>query len=524
MATYSTPGVYVSESTLTASAQRSNTADSTAVFFGTAPRGPLAATLINSWSSYKAIYGDINTNHELGYAVYHFFANGGREAYIVRVLHTTEGGTLATTATATLMYYPTGSGASTALLTMSAESPGAWADGTVSGKGLSVKVNSDNRTGAVAATGTVIPSFNLTVYLDGVEVERWNEISTDPANNRYAPTVLNTYSQYITNSYVGASVGAVTSASASWAFVTDEKKFSAAVDGDAVSAIDYTTAFSTRLETIEGVLIMNAVGQTSSTVVNALILKAETRGNSFVVIDPSTSTDFATIGSGLVQGYTPSSYAAVYYPMLKMADPTKTGPAAIRDTYPGGAVLGAYIRSEVARTVAKAPAGYGTDVRNAIGLKATSTPSEADNLYAKYGINLFKAVPGAGVIINGTRTLDKLSPGKYIPIRRSLNYIKQSLKDATQFAVFEPNDQRLYDRISMTAAAFLGEFWRAGGLKGGNSADAFYIICNNTNNTSTTINNGEVRLEVGVALQYPAEFIVINVSQWTGGSNTVSNL
>ena len=524
MPTYSTPGVYVSESTLVNNTQRSNNADSTAVFFGTAPRGPLAATLINSWSGFKSIYGDISANHELGYAVYHFFANGGREAYIVRVLHTTGSAPLATTATATVPYYPTGNGsASGALLTLSATSPGAWADGTLTNKGLSVKVNSDNRTGAVTATASVIPTFNLTVYLDGAEVERWNEISTDPANNRYAPTVLNTYSQYV-NGVVGASAGSVTTASATWEFITTEKKFSASVDGTAVVAADYTSAFSSKLETIEGVLILNAVGQTNSTVVNALIAKAETRGDSFVVIDPSTSTDAATIGAGTVQGYTPSSYAAVYYPMLKMADPTKTGPAAIRDTYPGGAVVGAYIRSEVTRTVAKAPAGYGTDVRNAIGLTATFTPTEADDLYAKYGINLFKSVPGAGVIINGTRTLDKLSPGKYIPIRRSLNYIKQSLKDATQFAVFEPNDQRLWDRISMTTSAFLGEFWRAGGLKGSNSAEAFYVTCNSTNNTSTSINNGEVRLEVGVALQYPAEFIVINVSQWTGGSNTVSNL
>lgn len=524
MPTYSTPGVYVSESTLVSNTQRSNTAISTPVFFGTAPRGPLSATLINSWSDFKSIYGDISANHELGYSVYHFFANGGREAYIVRVLHTSGSGAIATTATATVPYYPTGSGsASGSLLTLSATSPGAWADGTLANKGLSVKVNSDNRTGAVTATASVIPTFNLTIYLDNVEVERWNEISTDPANNRYAPTVLNTYSQYVSG-VVGASAGSATAASATWEFITTEKKFSAAVDGGAVVAADYTSAFSSKLETIEGVLLLNAVGQTSSTVVNALIAKAETRGNSFVIIDPSTSTDTATIGAGTVQGYTASSYAAVYYPMLKMADPTKTGPAAIRDTYPGGAVVGAYIRSEITRTVAKAPAGYGTDVRNAIGLTATFTPTEVDDLYAKYGVNLFKSVPGAGVIINGTRTLDKLSPGKYIPIRRSLNYIKQSLKDSTQFAVFEPNDQRLWDRISMTAAAFLGEFWRAGGLKGSNSADAFYVTCNSTTNTSTSINNGEVRLEVGVALQYPAEFIVINVSQWTGGSNTVSNL
>jgi phage tail sheath protein FI len=61
-------------------------------------------------------------------------------------------------------------------------------------------------------------------------------------------------------------------------------------------------------------------------------------------------------------------------------------------------------------------------------------------------------------------------------------------------------------------------------LKGTNASQAFYIICDSTNNTPTSIQNGEVNIQVGVALQYPAEFIVINLSQWTGGSNTVSTL
>jgi hypothetical protein len=145
-------------------------------------------------------------------------------------------------------------------------------------------------------------------------------------------------------------------------------------------------------------------------------------------------------------------------------------------------------------------------------------------MYATYGINLFKSIPGGGIIINGARTLDKTTPGRYIPIRRSLNYLKQALSDATEFAVFEPNDERLWTRITMTVSSLLSEFWRSGGLKGANANQAFYVTCNSTNNTSTTINNGEVHIEVGVALQYPAEFIVINLSQWTGGSNAVSTL
>lgn len=510
MPTYSNPGVYVSESPLVNNVRRASSAQSTAVFFGTAPRGPIEATLVNSWGGFKSYYGDISPTHELGYAVYHFFANGGRDAYIVRVLHTEGTGTLATTAEVVVPYYPNGEGsASSTLFEASAKSPGAW------GSLLSVSTTS----GVITPSATATPTFNLIIYLDGAEVERWNEVSTDPASNRYLKTVVNTYSKYIT-----INEDPSTSPSAFWAFAGGGLTFSGAVDGADVSDADYTAAISSRLESIEGVLLLNAVGQSSGPVVNTLIQKAEARGNSFVIIDPTTATDVPTIGPGTVSSYAQSSYAAVYYPLLKMSDPTKTGPAAIRDTYPGGAVMGAFIRSEVARTVAKAPAGYASDVRNAIGLSTTFTTAENALLYDTYGVNLFKVIPGAGVIINGARTLDKTTPGKYVPIRRSLNFLKQALQEATQFAVFEPNDERLWARMSVVASAIMSDFWRSGGLKGGSSEQAFYIVCDETNNTENTITNGEVHLEVGVALQYPAEFVVINVSQWTGGSNTVSNL
>jgi phage tail sheath protein FI len=98
------------------------------------------------------------------------------------------------------------------------------------------------------------------------------------------------------------------------------------------------------------------------------------------------------------------------------------------------------------------------------------------------------------------------------------------LKDATEFAVYSPNDQRLWEQIAFRCGNVLNEFWKAGGLKGRNPGQAYYVLCNETNNTVETISNGEVRVEVGVALQYPAEFVVITISQWTGGANSVSSL
>jgi len=528
MATYTNPGVYVSESTLVNNVQRANTAQSVAVFIGTAPRGPLTPTLINSWSGFKAYYGDITIGNELGYSVYHYFANGGRDAYIIRTLHATGTAPLARSAASYVTYFPAGSGSSagaSAMFTAIANSPGTW------GKDLTITTSSSPAAPSNASTS--YPVFNVSVKLSGTEVENWNEVSLDPSNNRYISTVINTYSKYITIvSTAGATIGwaikedtadIFTFATYSAAYGSTTVAASVAVNGTDVAVEDYQSAIA-KIDSIEGSLLINVPGQTNSSIVTTALNTAEARGDSFVIIDPAASGTTLLNVTAAIASYPKSSYGAVYYPQLVMADPTKTGPAAVRNTFPGGAVAGAYMRSEVARTVAKAPAGYDLDIRNALGLTASFTASESGSLYDTYNINLFKAIPGAGIVINGARTMSKATPAKYIPIRRSLNYLKQALKAETAFAVFEPNDERLWTRINMNVSSLLSDFWRAGGLKGANANQAFYIICNSTNNTSTTINNGEVHIEVGVALQYPAEFIVINLSQWTGGSNTVSTL
>ena len=504
MPTYSNPGVYVTEKPLRALPRRGSASQSVAAFFGTATRGPAEATLISSWTDYRTLYGELDNAYNMGFAVYHYFANGGRDAYICRVVAAN-----AVAASGVVEYFPQGESASVGnLFTYTVNSPGTW------GNGVTLEVTA----GVVAASASQIPTFNLIVKLNGTEVERWNEVSVDPNNNRYLETVVNTYSKFIT-----VAVPAAT-ASAAWVFDTGSVSSSGGSEGSAVTDSDYTNALSL-LDTVEGVLLLNAPGVTSPTVVNAFLSKAEARGNSFVIIDPQAdAVTVSDIGGTVVGSYNNSTYGAVYYPMLKMVDPSKTGPGAIRTTHPGGAVAGAYVRTETARTVAKAPAGFDIDVRGALGLGTVFTSADTGTLYDTYNVNMFKAVPGAGIVINGARTLDKTSPGKYIPIRRSLNFLKQALSDATAFAVFEPNDERLWTRLNVTVSSLLAEFWRAGGLKGRNATQAFYVTCDASNNTETSVANGEVHVEVGVALQYPAEFVVITISQWTGGSNTVDTL
>jgi len=178
------------------------------------------------------------------------------------------------------------------------------------------------------------------------------------------------------------------------------------------------------------------------------------------------------------------------------------------------------VRTDVQRTVAKAPAGYATTITGAFAPSVKLTTAQIGTLY-NYStpVNSFKTVAGAGVIINGARTLNSLDPDKYINVRRTLNYLKYNLKEITEFATFEPNDERLWSRLQQTCVSFLSNFWRQGGLAGERTTQAFYVTCDETNNTAGTIDNGEVHISVGVALSTPAEFIVINLSQWSGGAS-----
>ena len=100
-------------------------------------------------------------------------------------------------------------------------------------------------------------------------------------------------------------------------------------------------------------------------------------------------------------------------------------------------------------------------------------------------------------------------------MRRSLIYIEQRLKDITQFALFENNDERLWERLNTVISTFLNDYRNQGGLRGATPSAAYFVKVDSQNNTPTTIANGEVHIQVGVALEYPTEFIVIDLSQKT---------
>ena len=510
--TYSRPGIYVTEGPFTTNIISSPAAVA-AAFVGTAERGPSTPALVQSWSSYKTQFGDLTANYEMGYALYHFFANGGRTAYVTRVVSGAS-----STAAATHSFAGTASGGAQTVFKLRVPNVGSW------GNNVTATISSGSATGDT-------PTFNVVVYYNGSAVETWSELSLNPDNARYIEAVLNNYSAYVQAYDIMKNGGSVWAAGTEYTVTAvANATFSAGADGVALTDGDWATSLRL-LDNIEGQLTINLVGQSSTTIISDAIdyvtaVEGSTsyRKNSFLVIDPDKTLVSTADINTRIQGYgTGSSYAAVYYPMLSMSNPAVRGAAALRDTYPGGAILGLYQRVDAERGVGRAPAGYAYTLQNAFGTTVNFNESAVGTLYNNH-VNTLKSVPGAGVIINGARTLIKTDNTKYIPSRRTLNYVKAQVEEITKPALFQPNGPRLWTGIAGNISKMLNSLYSSGALAGKSAAEAFYIICDGTNNTNITIDSGEVNVEVGIALQTPAEFIVINVSQFNGGNTVTETL
>lgn len=523
---YQLPGVYVRE----VPAQTQVTVPptvTTAVFLGSALRGPANPTLITSWSNYTTVFGPLSNDYDLGYAVYNYFANGGGATYVSRVAN-------ADATSAAVTFTGTVSSTSTTLFVLTAKSVGTWANSSAVDNGLRAIITFDRNTCTATGTSATITGstvFSLSLVYNGLEVERWQELSLDPTSGRYVKDVLNLFSSYVTcgtpvvlasGSQMVVTVEDSTYATASTAFAGATNGTAPSTDNDKATLwYNVLAGNGTTLQgynNIKNPLLINFVGQTTKVVVDKALLYASERGDSFVIIDCDKSDDYSVASGRDYGASTTKAYGAAYFPALVMGDPARSGPAALRTCFPGGAVAGAYVRSENTRGVAKAPAGYGLELTNVYGLSTTVTETQESTLYSTKGTNVFRSLPGGAFVINGARTLSTARADKYITVRRSLNYVKALLQAQTSFAVFEPNDSRLWDKINNQLSATLTNVWASGNLKGASPAEAFYIICDSTNNTPSTINDGYVNIEVGVSLLSPAEFIVININQWSGAT------
>ena len=173
--------------------------------------------------------------------------------------------------------------------------------------------------------------------------------------------------------------------------------------------------------------------------------------------------------------------------------------------------MGVYSRTDIERGVHKAPAN---ETVACTGLKVNYTQAEQDILNPE-GINLIRILPGQGIRVWGARTASSNSAFKYVNVRRLFIYVEESIKNNTNWVVFEPNDTTLWNRVSVTISSFLTTMWRNGMLAGGSPSEAFFVDIGPNTMTRDDINNGRLICNVGIAPSKPAEFVIFRVTQHT---------
>jgi len=279
------------------------------------------------------------------------------------------------------------------------------------------------------------------------------------------------------------------------------------------------TAALAELEKIDEISIVLAPGCRDTGIQTDIINHCFNMKDRFAILDgqETTTIQVDAIGGGLGN----SDFAALYFPDILVRDLTpdpnnnnRPQPRKRLSLPPSGHIAGIYARVDQTRGVHKAPANE--TVRGALGLDYLVTRNQQGSLNVA-GINVIRGFDG-NFKVWGARTFGGDANGefKYVNVRRLFLFLRESIDQGTQFTVFEPNADPLWAQIRRAVRAFLINVWRDGALFGDSAEEAFYVRCDERTNPPEIRILGQCITEIGVAVVYPAEFVIFRISQITG--------
>jgi phage tail sheath protein FI len=251
------------------------------------------------------------------------------------------------------------------------------------------------------------------------------------------------------------------------------------------------------------------------TAVDNLIGHCERLRYRIAIVDPPRA-DTSISGVRAFRSQFDTKYAALYYPWVEIVDPTKRpdpgAPPATLALPPSGFAAGIFARSDIERGVHKAPAN---EVVRGITRFMTNVTYDRQSVLNPEGINALRFFEGRSNRVWGARTMSSDPEWKYVNVRRLFIYLEHSIDRSTQWAVFEPNNERLWASIRQTIEDFLLATWTTGAFMGTKPEEAFFVRCDRTTMTQNDLDNGRLICLIGVAPTYPAEFVIFRIGQFT---------
>ncbi|HEY5960474.1 MAG TPA: phage tail sheath subtilisin-like domain-containing protein [Polyangiaceae bacterium] len=538
------PGVYVQE---VPSGIRSieGVPTSTTIFVGETERGPLEPTKILSAGDYARLFGGYLRHSGTGavrvamrYETDLFFQNGGTAAYILRA--TSDADATTPPAENTAVAHPqTGSPAAGRLV---AASPGEWGNHV-----YAIIQVTDPAPPAVGSHFRIVVYYLAPGGSAPALVEDWDRLSDSPTDPNYVGGVLqrSLYIRWVSAATAPTAGHTLASGTVILELKASEIPATSQFTGaHSDEAVDDDTLNALTLPKLDGIddaaIIVGATERWANSTTFPEDSGATTTGvrhyydtirayvdrrpklDLFFVADlprfaASTGVTDAknyVAGTPDAAGINGSTFAAVYWPHLVLGDPVGPTSTATITLPPSGAVAGIYAKTDSTRGVFKAPAGVDATVGAIVGLQRSVIDSQQDDLNP-IGINVVRPIPGAGTVVWGSRTLRPGSEWRYVPVRRMALFLRKSIFNGIQFAVFEPNDQQLWASLRTTITAFMQAQFRNGAFAGATASVAYFVKVDNETTTPDDQAAGIVNILVGFAPLRPAEFVVVRLSQKT---------
>jgi hypothetical protein len=294
-------------------------------------------------------------------------------------------------------------------------------------------------------------------------------------------------------------------------------------DGVMPTQASYEAALA-ELTQVEDIAIVATPGASAYTdfqgIMGALITHAEQRrAYRIAVLDARPGQAISEVRE--LRSRIDSRYAALYYPWVIISNPLwRPGVDTIpRELIlpPSGFVCGIYARNDVQRGVFKAPANE--VVRSALRFE-TDINFAQNEVLNPGGINCLRFFPGRGYRVWGARTASSDPEFNYVSTRRYFNYVEHSIDRSTQWAVFEPNGERLWANITDTVSSFLYTEWVNGALLGRSQKEAFFVRCDRSTMTQQDLDSGRLICLIGIAVIKPAEFVIFRIGQKTADARS----
>lgn len=198
--------------------------------------------------------------------------------------------------------------------------------------------------------------------------------------------------------------------------------------------------------------------------------------------------------------------SAIYFPYLQVENPV-TGQSVTIGA--GGTMAGVYAQTDIDIGVWAAPANQTLLDVEALSY-AISDPEDA--VLNPKGINAIRAFANRGIVVWGAKTLSQDLASNYVQLPRLSQFLLKSARQNLQWVVFQANDQNLWGTVVHLLSNFMDTLWQAGAFAGDRASDAYYIICDSSNNTPESILNGYLNVTIAYAPIYPGEFEVIQLT------------